>query len=151
MAALKEDKRNTSVEASIKTPLGELIKSLRESLGLTQHELAIKAEMQAAAISSIECGRIQSPTIRTIERLEAALGSSLRHNDEVVEDYVGRSLDKFLSSDVAKSLDLSAKERKELGELKWFNPREKPTVLDWADWIRLRRRVRAVNGGLGSD
>ena len=128
---------------------GERLKALRQALGETQHDLGIRTGMQAAAISNLECGVIKSPRISTIRRLEEALGSSLRvgPGEEEMHGYLKLSLESFLRSPLGKSLKLTAKEKAELAELRWFNPAEKPSELDWADWIRLRRRVREINGG----
>ena len=131
--------------------VGDMVRRYREARGQTQHELGIESGMAAAAISNIECGRIRSPRLETIQRLEKALGASLRvengPEDSISAKYVKKSLNKFLASPMAKSLKLNAKEVSELGELKWFNPKERPSDMDWADWIRLRRRVREINGG----
>lgn len=50
-----------------------MLKELRESLFLTQHELAEKAGVGIATIARIEKGT-RRPTFRTIKRLAAALG-----------------------------------------------------------------------------
>jgi len=50
-----------------------MLKELRESQFLTQHELAEKAGVGIATIARIEKGT-RRPTFRTIKRLAAALG-----------------------------------------------------------------------------
>lgn len=53
-------------------PLAATLKTLRESFGLTQLELATKAGMRSAAISHFETG-LRTPSIPNIIRLCRAL------------------------------------------------------------------------------
>ena len=140
--------KNTGTEL----PIWEKIRSARAARGMTQHQLAVATGMTVTAISGLENGRRPTPRLDTIQRLSKALDINLieigpKDKPEITTEYIKKSLSSFLKSPMAKSLRLSAKERSELAELKWFNPHEKPTHMDWADWIRLRRRVRAINGG----
>ena len=133
-------------------PIKDKIRLARKMKDMTQQELSMRTGMTVTAISGLENGRRPTPRIDTIQRLSKALEVDLMAieasgSGAVTTEYVQGSLLKFLRSPLAKSLKISAKEKKELAELKWFNPKEKPTDLDWADWIRLRRRVRAINGG----
>lgn len=56
--------------------LGTKLAKLRESAGLSQDALALKAQVARNLISSLEKGR-GNPTLGTLEALAAALGSSL--------------------------------------------------------------------------
>lgn len=55
--------------------IGKKIKSVRESLGLTQSALAAQAGVSAALIGQIEAGKVQ-PSLKTIEKIAQALGIS---------------------------------------------------------------------------
>ena len=142
-------------ELDLSLPIKDKIRLARKMKDMTQQQLSMLTGMTVTAISGLENGRRPTPRIDTIQRLSKALEVDLMAieasgSNAATTEYVQGSLLKFLRSPLAKSLKISAKEKKELSQLKWFNPREKPTDLDWADWIRLRRRVRAVNG-VGSE
>lgn len=55
---------------------GFLIRDVRVSRGLTQHQLAIRAGTTQAAISRLERGE-RSPSIGTLERLLLVMGAQL--------------------------------------------------------------------------
>jgi transcriptional regulator with XRE-family HTH domain len=55
---------------------GQLIRRARQSRGLSQQRLALRAATDQAAISRIERGEI-SPSVETVERLLAAMGERL--------------------------------------------------------------------------
>lgn len=55
---------------------GQLLRSVRESKGLTQRDLASLAESHQAVISKIESGAV-SPSVSTLERLLALMGEEL--------------------------------------------------------------------------
>ena len=55
---------------------GALIRTRRESLGMTQSDLAVLARTAQSAISRIETGMV-SPTIRMVEHLLGATGARL--------------------------------------------------------------------------
>jgi XRE family transcriptional regulator, master regulator for biofilm formation len=57
--------------------VGEKIKSIRESKGITINELAQKADISKSYISSIERDIQKNPSIRVLEKIAAALGVSL--------------------------------------------------------------------------
>lgn len=50
------------------------VREIRESLGMTQVELAEKSGITQATISDIERGKVKSPSIDTAFRLAMALG-----------------------------------------------------------------------------
>jgi transcriptional regulator with XRE-family HTH domain len=55
---------------------GELVRSTRERLGLSQRRLALRAGTTQAAVSRIERG-IVSPTLSTLHELMIAMGEEL--------------------------------------------------------------------------
>lgn len=50
------------------------LRQLRETAQLTQEQVAARAGLRQGAISSLEAGRIQNPTIGTIEDYARGLG-----------------------------------------------------------------------------
>ena len=57
--------------------MGLKIKELREQLGMTQEELAFKADVCRATICEIENNPHKKPTVRTLEKLANAMGVTL--------------------------------------------------------------------------
>ena len=57
-----------------KFPLGALVRKLRQDAGLSQHELAEKANLSQGAITMLERGRSPCPALDTTCQLAAALG-----------------------------------------------------------------------------
>lgn len=55
---------------------GHLVRDLRERVGLTQRQLAIRAGTTTTAISRLERGHV-SPTVQTLDRLLFCLGHRL--------------------------------------------------------------------------
>lgn len=55
---------------------GQRVKCIRESLGLTQEELAEKSGLKASAISHIESGR-REPGLTNIRRICKGLGCKI--------------------------------------------------------------------------
>jgi transcriptional regulator with XRE-family HTH domain len=62
-------------------PFGERLKGLREEAGLTQRELAAKAEVSLSIVFQIEQGAKKDPRISTLVALAEALGVSM---DELI-------------------------------------------------------------------
>jgi transcriptional regulator with XRE-family HTH domain len=58
-------------------PTFEKMRRLRQKRGWTQADLAERAQVDQATISSLELGRIKNPTIDTIRRVAAALDVDL--------------------------------------------------------------------------
>ena len=54
---------------------GRILKQMREKKGLSQEELAFKAELHRTYVSQLERG-VKSPSLKTIHRLAKALGLS---------------------------------------------------------------------------
>lgn len=62
-----------SVVIRMRTQLGERLADLRQAAGLSRRQLAALAGLADRHVGDIECGRL-SPTVKTLERLAAALG-----------------------------------------------------------------------------
>lgn len=60
----------------IKILVGKRVKELRNKLGISQEELAARAELDRTYITSVECGK-RNISIVNIERLAKALNVSL--------------------------------------------------------------------------
>jgi transcriptional regulator with XRE-family HTH domain len=71
-----------AVTLEIKMPLGDRIKELRHSAGLSQEELARKADVTVSALRKIEQGSVPNPKWLTIRAIMNALDGSL---DELSE------------------------------------------------------------------
>ncbi|SMB99871.1 Helix-turn-helix [Thermanaeromonas toyohensis ToBE] len=70
--------------------IGERLKKMRESLGLTQSALAARAGVSPALVGQIEAGKVR-PSLKTIEKLAQALGvapCSLLVNRDQLEEMV---------------------------------------------------------------
>ena len=67
--------------------VGERVKYFRKLKGLSQEELALKAELNAAFLGHLERG-LKSPTIKTLEKIVNALDITLGElfYDEETED-----------------------------------------------------------------
>ncbi len=72
------------------TSFGERLRRLREAAGLTQEELAERAELTVAAIAALERGRRQRPYPHTVQALSDALGLSGEEKEELVASVSGR-------------------------------------------------------------
>lgn len=57
----------------------ERIKRLMESKGLSQAELARRAEIDKSTLSNILSGTRTAPTVETLRRLAGALGTTIEH------------------------------------------------------------------------
>lgn len=55
-----------------------IIKALREKQGMTQTQLAFKAELSRQTIADIESGRTKEPSITVYNKLIKALGYELQ-------------------------------------------------------------------------
>lgn len=53
---------------------GLMVRRLRRAAGLTQEQLAVRADLSVRTISDVECGRIVRPFQRSVRRLAEALG-----------------------------------------------------------------------------
>lgn len=60
----------------LRTALGKRIQKLRQGLGMTQEQLAEKAEISPKNVSEFERGR-GNPTLSSLESLAAVLGISM--------------------------------------------------------------------------
>jgi transcriptional regulator with XRE-family HTH domain len=62
---------------SIVAQFGSRLRALRKQAGLTQPELAERAELASETISRMETGKWSNTTIEVVERLATALGVAL--------------------------------------------------------------------------
>src|SRR5438128_9213113 len=82
-----------------------IVREARERAGLTQRELAARAEKAQSEIAKIERGR-REPTFATIERLVRAAGFDLRiqlvphddHDERLIDAMLARTPDQRLAS-----------------------------------------------------
>ena len=58
----------------MKAAIGNILRSKREHIGISQEELAERAEVDRSYISILERG-LKSPTLETLERICAALNT----------------------------------------------------------------------------
>ena len=65
------------MESKHNTKLGIKIKSLRQKAGLSQDELARKADVAYTTLTKIETGIIKSPSIFVAAKIAKALGVSI--------------------------------------------------------------------------
>lgn len=63
--------------AQLRFALGEAVRTRRQALGLSQHELGRRADMTQSAVARFEAGGTV-PTIPVLDRLARALGLELR-------------------------------------------------------------------------
>jgi len=127
--------------------LADRLRAIREERDLSQNELARRSGISQAAVSKIEAGKLQSPSIWLIRALEKGLGDP---PVRLVTDYIDvlgpeahESLIRFLESPLGQTLALSVEEISELEELQWFTVNDKvPDLQDWYDFVRLRRNLR---------
>ena len=61
---------------NVKEALGKRIKLLRNEIGISQEELADRAEIDRTYITSVECGK-RNISIVNIEKIAKALGVTL--------------------------------------------------------------------------
>lgn len=57
--------------------MGYKIKEVREAVGMSQEELAHKAQVSRATISGLESGRVTITTTGTLEKIARALDKSI--------------------------------------------------------------------------
>ena len=57
--------------------ISENIKKLRAKLGLTQDDLAKKADIKYTTLMKIESGTVNKPSVQTMAKLAKALGVSI--------------------------------------------------------------------------
>lgn len=87
--------------------VAELVRRSRESHGISQRTLALRAGTDQAAVSRIERGEV-SPSVETVERLLGAMGKRLRLDLEPFErDYDPLHLRATLQRSPAERLELA--------------------------------------------
>lgn len=57
--------------------IGKNIKKLRKKLGLTQDDLARKADVKYTTLTKIESGVIKKPSVQTVAEIAKALGCTV--------------------------------------------------------------------------
>ena len=124
--------------------MGERIKTLRKSLGLTLQELADKAGLYKSNISDIENEKRFKPNIRTLERIAQALNCE-------VGDFFERSVEK--EEEITKGLKELLKDERALTllkitdeEIEWmksirFRTNQNPTKETYTDMLYTYRRL----------
>lgn len=124
--------------------IGRLLREIRETRGLTQGELASRAGITQSAVSQIESGARPNPNIMTLRLLERALGDPpVRLAYELVApERSHASLQRFLQTSLAASLNIAGDEVEDLKCCVWYGEHEEPSDEAWYDFVRLRRRVR---------
>src|SRR5260370_21798866 len=65
-------------------PFGTLLLRLRAAAGLTQEQLAQRADLSPAAISALESGKRRTPRFATVELLAAALALHAQQRRELL-------------------------------------------------------------------
>lgn len=70
--------------AALTSTLGQVIKEVRQRLGLSQEELATKAGLHRTYISNIEQGE-RNPSLTTLTNLSAAMNLECSHLMQMVE------------------------------------------------------------------
>lgn len=112
--------------------IGQKIRSLREQLGVTQAEVAERAEVSPGLIGQIEQGKIQ-PSLRTIERIAGALGTTpcfLIADSDHVEAVL------MAMPPQIRELLLDSKVQKTLQAIPSLNDRERSLVLKMITLIK---------------
>ena len=58
--------------------LGAVLRGLRRTADLSQRQLAVRAKVSRSAVARIECGAVQDPRFRGLERLVVAAGGAVQ-------------------------------------------------------------------------
>ncbi len=61
----------------VELALGKAIQTARQSAGLTQQELCVRADLSYSTLAKIERGAIKTPSVFTVARIASVLGVSL--------------------------------------------------------------------------
>lgn len=59
--------------------ISENIKRLRAKLGLTQDDLAKKADIKYTTLMKVEGGTVNKPSVQTMDKIAKALGVSIEY------------------------------------------------------------------------
>lgn len=60
-----------------KTSIADKIKNLRDTLKLTQEQLAVKASIPYTTLMKIESGQVKNPTVSTLKKIADALNVTI--------------------------------------------------------------------------
>jgi transcriptional regulator with XRE-family HTH domain len=63
---------------------GELLRALRRSLGLTQLEIELEADLGSGYLQRVESGKVANPSRGTVERILVAMGARFSERREVL-------------------------------------------------------------------
>jgi transcriptional regulator with XRE-family HTH domain len=107
--------------------IGQRIRQLRESRGMTQSQLQARSRVSRSYLSRIESGQM-TPSLGTLEKISAALGVGLNrffipesHGEVLMEDPFIQGLRPFLRQ------------------------------LDWDQWQSILKRLQAISDHLGGN
>ena len=59
--------------------ISENIKEVRAKLGLTQDDLAKKADIKYTTLMKVESGTVNKPSVQTMDKIARALGVSIEY------------------------------------------------------------------------
>ncbi|MFH1193963.1 MAG: helix-turn-helix transcriptional regulator, partial [bacterium] len=59
--------------------ISENIKKMRAKLGLTQDDLAKKADIKYTTLMKVESGTVNKPSVQTMDKIARALGVSIEN------------------------------------------------------------------------
>jgi transcriptional regulator with XRE-family HTH domain len=106
--------------------IGQRVRQLRESRGMTQSQLQSRSRVSRSYLSRIESGQM-TPSLGTLEKISEALGVGLNrffipdsHGEAVLEDPFIRCLQPYLRS------------------------------IDWTQWQGILKRLRAISDHVSS-
>ena len=69
--------RNFLAKRFLSIPFGDKIKVFRTKQGLTQDDLAKKADIKYSTLTKIEGGVVTKPSVQTIQKIAKSLGVSM--------------------------------------------------------------------------
>lgn len=106
--------------------IGQRVRQLRESRGMTQSQLQSRSRVSRSYLSRIESGQM-TPSLGTLEKISEALGVGLNrffipdsHGEAVLEDPFIRCLQPYLRS------------------------------IDWTQWQSILKRLRAISDNVSN-
>jgi transcriptional regulator with XRE-family HTH domain len=123
---------------------GDLLRTARVELGLTQAELARLAETSQPSVSDYESGRV-SPTLEVAERLLAVLGRNLATGPEwTAADRRSLGLARVYARRLLEDPErVRAIARQNLDRMRGLSPHIQPWVHAWEGVLRLPIHVLA--------
>lgn len=125
------------------TVFGRRLRDARKSKGHTQATLARAIGVRQASISALETGESELPSLRTMTAIEEALGLEPGYFLATDPTMIGQSLDRFLVTDLARSLNLTDEEIQDLRQRRWYTSNEDPDPIAWYEFVNSLRQMRA--------